>query len=281
MLLRKTFLIIILCASCAFAADPDPSGVRFTVKKFFEAFHAADTASIRSLVTPDIALYVVRDGQVIHRPGENFISGIAAMKTVNFYEYIDEIEVTTDGSFATATTPYIFYLSDSIHHCGVNEMQMVYQDGLWRVYQVNYSHRENGCNEALEVKINAFLDLWHAAAASANEDRFFSSMAQDAVYLGTDPEEHWYRDELKKWAEPYFQRESAWTFTCVSRNIYTDISSSGIIWFDELLESRMGILRGSGVIIKEEGEYRIRHYGLSFTLPNDRVEDFRQLIGVK
>jgi hypothetical protein len=40
-------------------------------------------------------------------------------------------------------------------------------------------------------------------------------------------------------------------------------------WFDELLDTQMKICRGSGVLVKIDGEWKIQHYVLSMTVPND------------
>ncbi|HET8855531.1 MAG TPA: nuclear transport factor 2 family protein, partial [Salinimicrobium sp.] len=71
-------------------------------------------------------------------------------------------------------------------------------------------------------------------------------MTDDAVFLGTDASENWTLEEFKAYSKPFFEKGKAWTMTASDRNIY--ISDSGkIAWFDELLNSSMGMIRGSGV----------------------------------
>ncbi|MFT5715668.1 MAG: hypothetical protein ACI9WT_002254, partial [Flavobacterium sp.] len=48
--------------------------------------------------------------------------------------------------------------------------------------------------------------------------------------------------------------------------------SKKIAWFDELLNTQMKICRGSGVVIKIDGEWKIKHYVLSMTVPNKNVD---------
>jgi hypothetical protein len=36
-------------------------------------------------------------------------------------------------------------------------------------------------------------------------------------------------------------------------------------WFDELLNTQMKICRGSGVLVKIDGKWKIKHYVLSMT----------------
>lgn len=131
--------------------------------------------------------------------------------------------------------------------------------------------------EDKKQEISAFLDSWHNAAAEADFKDYFGKMTDDAIYIGTDASENWSLEEFKAFAKPYFARGTAWDFDAVERNIY--LSDSGkMSWFDELLESHMGLIRGSGVLVKENGKWKIRHYVLSFTVPNDLAGKVTNLI---
>ena len=46
-----------------------------------------------------------------------------------------------------------------------------------------------------------------------------------------------------------------------------------MVWFDELLSTQMKICRGSGVLVQENGQWKIKHYVLSMTVPNDNVDE--------
>jgi hypothetical protein len=125
-------------------------------------------------------------------------------------------------------------------------------------------------------QINTFLDNWHHAAAVADEETFFGSMTQDARYIGTDATENWERDELKEWSKKYFDQESAWDFKRIERNIYLS-EDQKFAWFDEKLDTWMGICRGSGVLILTDSGWKLKHYVLSVTLPNEKTDEFLKL----
>lgn len=121
-------------------------------------------------------------------------------------------------------------------------------------------------------KINVLLDQWHEAAANAHYEPYFAAMTNEAVFIGTDATENWDKKEFQEFSKPYFDKGKAWAFTSVDRNIY--IAPTGdFAWFDELLDTRMKICRGSGVIIKEDGVWKIAHYVLSIAVPNDLVDE--------
>lgn len=119
--------------------------------------------------------------------------------------------------------------------------------------------------------INTTLDQWHAAAAAADYNTYFALFADDAVFIGTDATENWHKKEFMVWAKPYFDRGKAWSFTSLERNIFFDAKGT-TAWFDELLNTQMKICRGSGVLIKVSGEWKIKHYVLSVTIPNELTD---------
>lgn len=122
------------------------------------------------------------------------------------------------------------------------------------------------------------LDSWHAAAAAADEEKYFSHFTPDAVFLGTDPGERWTRDQFRKWAHPYFARGKAWSFKAVSRWISFS-PDRGVAWFDEALDTpNMGPCRGSGVLVRVGDAWRIAQYNLSVPIPNDLVDEFTRRI---
>ncbi|AUC74850.1 nuclear transport factor 2 family protein [Olleya sp. Bg11-27] len=125
--------------------------------------------------------------------------------------------------------------------------------------------------------INTNIEAWHKAASEADFGEYFGLMTKDGVFIGTDASENWQLNEFKAYAKPHFDKGKAWSFTTLERTIYLD-SSGKIAWFDELLDTQMEICRGSGVVENVEGQWKIKHYVLSMTFPNDRVSE---IVGVK
>lgn len=122
-----------------------------------------------------------------------------------------------------------------------------------------------------KLGIDQTLDQWHEAAAVADFELYFSYLTPDSRYMGTDASENWTVKEFKTFAKPYFERGKAWSFKAISRNIYPE-KQREIAWFDELLDTEMGICRGSGVMVLVDGEWKIQHYVLSMTVPNDQAD---------
>src|SRR5690606_131375 len=125
--------------------------------------------------------------------------------------------------------------------------------------------------------LDRLLDQWHLAASRADFGGYFGPMAQDAVYIGTDASENWPLEEFKAFTKPYFDKGKGWTFKAVERNIYVD-PSGNFAWFDELLHSpHMKLCRGSAMLKKENGQWKIAHYVLSIVVPNALVGEVVKL----
>src|SRR6202162_3541832 len=129
-----------------------------------------------------------------------------------------------------------------------------------------------------EAAVAAVLDDWHAAAAAADESRYFGHFAADAVFLGTDATERWTVAEFRRYAHPYFAKGKAWTFKAVERHVAFSPDRS-VAWFDELLDTpNLGPARGSGVLLRAGDAWKIAHYDLSVPIPNALMKEIKQRI---
>lgn len=120
-------------------------------------------------------------------------------------------------------------------------------------------------------KVDKFLNEWHKAAATANFNNYFEAFTEDAVFIGTDATENWNKTAFQVYAKPHFSKGKAWNFTALERNIYFS-DDKKMIWFDELLDTQMKICRGSGILIKTDNGWKIKHYVLSMTIPNENSD---------
>jgi hypothetical protein len=125
-------------------------------------------------------------------------------------------------------------------------------------------------------QVNQFLDEWHLAASNADYNRYFDAFASDGIFVGTDATEHWTKQEFQVFAKPFFDRGKAWDFKAVERHIYFS-KDQKTVWFDELLSTWMKGCRGSGVLVKTAGVWKIKHYVLSMTVPNEHTNAVIQI----
>ncbi len=124
--------------------------------------------------------------------------------------------------------------------------------------------------------INTLLDNWHLAATNADLDTYFSAFDEKAIYIGTDASERWTKAEFFSFCEPYFKKGKAWDFKAYDRKIY--FSEDGqTAWFNELLNTWMGVCRASGVLTFKDNIWKISHYQLSVTVKNENMKQFLEI----
>ncbi len=124
--------------------------------------------------------------------------------------------------------------------------------------------------------VNSFIEEWHKNASEA-DTVYFEKIAVSGIYIGTDSSEYWTKNEFIDWSREYFQRGKAWTFTTIDRNIYFSKEGS-FAWFDELINTGMGVCRASGVLRKNNDGWTILHYHLGITIPNQHVKAIKEII---
>lgn len=126
----------------------------------------------------------------------------------------------------------------------------------------------------VQTAVNELLDQWHQAASQADFNGYFDMMTDEAIFLGTEATENWNKTEFMAYAKPHFDRGNAWSFTAFQRNIYLQADHK-TAWFDELLQTSMGICRGSGVAVLEtdSGRWKVAHYVLSVDIPNEKIRE--------
>ena len=118
-------------------------------------------------------------------------------------------------------------------------------------------------------QINKVLDKLHKYASEANGKKYFELFNEQAVFHGTDFNERWAIDEFKKYAQNRFDTGTGWTYTSLERNIFIN-SSNTTAWFDEIvINEKYGKFRGTGVLSKVDGMWKIDQYNLLFPIPND------------
>ena len=122
-----------------------------------------------------------------------------------------------------------------------------------------------------KVKIHQLLDGWHKAAANAKFETYFEATTRGFVFMGTDATEYWDKAAFMNYAKPYFDNGKTWNFEPIERHVYISVDRNSA-WFDELLDTQMKICRGSGVILKQNGKWKIAQYVLSMTVPNENTD---------
>ncbi len=267
------------------SADDDRQAVIAVIRQLFDGMRRGDSSAVRDVFAPDPALFTAltnRSGQpqLVKEDLREFLNAVGTPHKEVWDERVWSYDIRIDGRLASSWTPYAFFVDTTFSHCGVDAFQLFKGNDGWKIISLSDTRRRSDCLTDPEMAVHIFLDRWHKAAAVGDEDTFFGSMASDGIYIGTDASERWTRDEMQVWAQPYFDRDSAWAFTSLSRQVY--FSDDGkIAWFDENLDTWMGICHGSGVLQHTEAGWKIKQYVLSVAVPNALIEDYLKLLRSK
>lgn len=120
--------------------------------------------------------------------------------------------------------------------------------------------------------VSAVLDDFHDAASHADYQRYFSHFARQAVFIGTDATERWTVQEFRVYAKRRFDAGDGWSYVPRVRHVY--VSRDGnTAWFDEILDNdHYGTTRSTGVLVREDGAWKIAQYHLTIPIPNDLAD---------
>lgn len=122
--------------------------------------------------------------------------------------------------------------------------------------------------------VDAALDAFHAAASKADKPAYVGLMSRQFVFLGTDATERWERASFIEFLTPYFDSGKGWTYHPRARQVVLG-AEDRVTWFDELLDNeKLGECRGSGVLVIEDGAWKLAQYNLSIPIPNALAEEF-------
>jgi ketosteroid isomerase-like protein len=129
-------------------------------------------------------------------------------------------------------------------------------------------------------QISELIDLWHKAAEIADKDSYFNFMDDEGIFLGTDATERWTKKEFMEWSSRYFEKAPAWILTPIRREIIL-AKEKIFAWFDEDLNTSMGPCRGSGVLVKKGNGWKLVHYNLALTIPNEAIKEIKSILKEK
>lgn len=131
---------------------------------------------------------------------------------------------------------------------------------------------------ALRAEAGRVLDDWHDAAAVGDRNRYVDHFSPDAVFLGTDATERWDLATFTAYVDEHFRPGAGWAYTPSDRHVILGPDEK-IAWFDEKLTSnKYGELRGTGALRRDGDTWRIAHYSMTFTVPNDVGSQVVQLV---
>ena len=142
---------------------------------------------------------------------------------------------------------------------------------IFLFFSIQFLYSQNNLTE-----LDKFMDNWHLQATKANFDEYFNVTSENFIFLGTAPGERWTKKEFMEFSKPYFDKGKAWDFKAKNRKwIFSDDKKT--VWFDEDLDTWMNSCRGSGILIKKNGKWKLVYYNLTVLIENEKIKEFIKL----
>ena len=119
------------------------------INAMFAGLEARDGAAILAQTRPEGGATVASekpDGtrSIRHLSWADFAGGIKPGPE-RYQEKLFDPAVEIDGDIAMVWSRYVFTIDGKPHHCGVDHFDLVRDNGAWKLLNVTWSSRTNGC----------------------------------------------------------------------------------------------------------------------------------------
>jgi len=129
--------------ACAQPAPDAQEMVRDVLDGLFDAMRTGDSTAVRAVFVPSARIQsidVQSDAMQTRTAGE-FARSVGAPRDAIWDERIWSVDIQVDGPMAMVRAPYVFYLGDTLSHCGVNALHLRRRDDAWQVVHITYTRR--------------------------------------------------------------------------------------------------------------------------------------------
>jgi len=149
--MKSVFLFALLFAVILSTdAQTAEDSVKASVNQLFEGMKNVDADLIRNSFADTAVLQTIarsNDGKVVvkNESVADFATSISKQTKGALDEQIQFESIKIDGDLASVWTPYKFYFSGKLSHCGVNSFQLVRIRGAWKIQYLIDTRRRVGC----------------------------------------------------------------------------------------------------------------------------------------
>jgi hypothetical protein len=150
------FIFILKSFTVVAQSKATEDSIKLTINTFFKGMKNRDTTLIRSTLSSNITLQSLqknKEGKVIitNETAAAFLNQIATLP--ESIKLIDERivfeKILIDDVMALAWTPFELYLNNKFYSCGVNNFQLVKENGNWKINSIIDTRRKDNCKAKL------------------------------------------------------------------------------------------------------------------------------------
>lgn len=143
------FAVLMLLVQSGRAQNAEDS-VKATINQLFEGMKNVDANLIRNSFADSAVFQTIvnsQDGKtsVRNESVAGFVSSIGKQTKGALDEQIQFESIKIDGDLASVWTPYKFYFSGKLSHCGANSFQLVRIKSQWKIQYLIDTRRRTNC----------------------------------------------------------------------------------------------------------------------------------------
>ena len=126
-------LIILSFDATPVSAQSPEDDVRAVIDKLFDGMRAGDSTMVSSTFYEGAQMGRAMDRGLRTGTADDFLNAIGTPHDEVWDERIWDVKIHVDQRLASAWMEFAFYLDDTLHHCGVNSMQLYRTDEGWKI----------------------------------------------------------------------------------------------------------------------------------------------------
>jgi hypothetical protein len=148
----KSIFISILLVGFFPTAEAQKDEVEKTINNLFKGMLEGDSSLVHSTFHDEVSMFTTFvDDQGVNqlREGslESFLNAVGTPHEEAWNEVISGLHIEVDDGLAQAWMNYSFYRGDQFSHCGVNTMQLVKVNQIWKILHLIDTRRKDNCNQ--------------------------------------------------------------------------------------------------------------------------------------
>lgn len=133
----------VFCISTFSFAQSAEDSVKQVVTGLFKAAYEADSAAVITFFWPDAAVHTVLPGRLRLEKPEQLASAFGRLRKGQLDEQIRFGSIHIDAYLASVWIPYRLYFDGKFIHCGVDAIQLVRINGLWKIAHLIDTRRKD------------------------------------------------------------------------------------------------------------------------------------------
>ncbi len=145
-------LMILSVDATPVSAQSPEDDVRATIDKLFDGMRAGDSTMVSSVFYEGALMGRAVDRGLRTGTADGFLNAIGTPHDEVWDERIWDVKIHVDQRLASVWMEFAFYLDETLHHCGVNSMQLYRTDVGWKIAYLVDTDRGMDCEIPDSVK---------------------------------------------------------------------------------------------------------------------------------